>query len=404
MMDKIFLATDETKKYQANLFTKVTSIGYSKGDFEKQHEIKMLESLHNQRFNQDYIDKCSLLLYNSTRTRNYPFKRKHLDKVVYNYDDNYNLYITLPKFFKENKINQKSRTIDTIKNNTSSDKNLLSYSSKKYNNYKPIYSWNNTIEVDRTKNNQHYNIIFDSKNKNKINMMKFKLGMGNKKKWKEESEPTEPTIEEQKTVYDKLKTIFNEEKESVFPNLPKIKKGSPKEINMTKTVSPKIKVIATPEQISGFDPSLGSTISRGKLDHLTDKQKKNLFFISELGLFEHLENLKRKRNLMQSFNKKKRNIMICKDLFHYDNEKWSKITEEKNKNINEEKIKKCNESIKIQLDEMKNKVDKLMNERFRTENEIQKTFLNIDKFLRDSAINASDKQKLNLFKKKNKVK
>ena len=57
-----------------------------------------MEDLFNKKLSQDYIDKLSVLLYNSKNKTDYSQKRNNLKKTIYKYDDNNELCLTLPKF------------------------------------------------------------------------------------------------------------------------------------------------------------------------------------------------------------------------------------------------------------------------------------------------------------------
>ena len=56
-----------------------------------------MEDLFNKKLSQDYIDKLSVLLYNSKNKTDYSQKRNNLKKTIYKYDDNNELCLTLPK-------------------------------------------------------------------------------------------------------------------------------------------------------------------------------------------------------------------------------------------------------------------------------------------------------------------
>ena len=97
----------------------------SRGESEKDHEIKLLEDLFNKKLSQDYIDKLSVLLYNSKNKTDYSQKRNNLKKTIYKYDDNNELCLTLPKLrnkkekrnFSNNNFNGYSKTETSEYNN-----------------------------------------------------------------------------------------------------------------------------------------------------------------------------------------------------------------------------------------------------------------------------------------------
>lgn len=473
MMDKIFLATEDDKKANEAMFTKVQSMGYSKGEFEKEKQLKILEGLLNKKFSKDYIEKCSLLLYsykspkyNNFQNQKYPFLRSNLDKAIYSYDDQNDQYLTLPVFSMDNKEKKKTKVLDTnitpsikrnfhisqslntfkdseeckkrkvvFKSEASSGLNTVEAKSIHRRNFRGIKNRKNTfLENNINKLNTYSNDnekdslmnYYDNK-KNKVRSLKLNFDKDNKndkairkdikleentekdrKEIKKEVEEEIP-LEEQKAIYERLKKIFSTKTQKKPVSLPKIHYENTRNNfslnntnnnlnlinNLTSTNykyfqnNPEIKIVATPAQISGFDPTLGRSITQGKTSHLTQKQKKNLLYISELNLFGNLESIKQKKKLISSYYKNEKNKntnekIFETDVFHYDKLKWKKITEKLNKNETREKIVECNDNIKSTLSEMKSKVDVLVVERLKTEEEIKNKLFHIDRFLKES--------------------
>ena len=129
---------------------------YIKKGTIKENAIDELYRLTTNKLDDKYRDKLSILLYNGRKVKNYFTKRVNLDKVVYNFNPEEKLYITLSNF--KNKKNASSQ--DQI---------------KKYNKYSHHYTENknNYLTLD---NNSSHNKQLD-KNKNKLSS-KDLLGSG----------------------------------------------------------------------------------------------------------------------------------------------------------------------------------------------------------------------------------
>ena len=76
-MNKIF----ENKEKKNNL-KKKTPLPYlkSRGEYEKDREIRIIEGLAGKKLSKDYIDKLTVLLYNSKNKENYSKKRNNIKK------------------------------------------------------------------------------------------------------------------------------------------------------------------------------------------------------------------------------------------------------------------------------------------------------------------------------------
>ena len=151
----------------------------------------------------------------------------------------------------------------------------------------------------------------------------------------------------------------------------------------TRNIPPDYQLIATPKQISEFDYNLGQAFIKGNFRFLTNKQKENLGYIGELNLFNSINRLKHKQNKIKELKneKKGKNILLPIDLFKYDAEKWKKYTYEKNKNNNDVVINELNEKNKIKLDDMKEYIDKLNNEAYNADKDVNNIINKIDIFL-----------------------
>ena len=332
-MSKIF----QSEKQTANDKRKLSqpSLIKSRGESEKEHEIKFLEDLFNKKLSQDYIDKLSVLLYNSKNKTDYSQKRNNLQKTIYKYDDNNELCLTLPK------LRNKKENRNFINNNFNNFKGYTKTETGDYTNNKitnnPFhkqYSEENNILDESIKE-----ILYDNEVKDK----------------KEEDKG--------KILYEQLKTRYNmftfdeNDGNKKSKNLSKIRKK--------KQIPSEYKLIATPQQISQFDYNLGKSFTNGNLRYLTRQQKEKLAYIAELNLF-----------------------LMPIDFFKYDDEKWRKYSLEKNKNINNIAIHELNDENRVKLNKMRDYVNKLNVDAFVADKEVNKTINSINDFLTKYGVDA----------------
>ena len=321
------------------LYTKVLSSGFDKPDFERDKNLKLLENLFCLKFDQDYIDKSSLLLYNSPKTRNYPQKRKKLRKTIYNYDENNNLYITFPKFNSVDRpIKKNAQTVEAqgIKNYFITDKNEFE---------------DENLEELRQKINQEIN----NENPN------YRTISNNEDLEYDEND------KKGRKLYKLLKTKYD-------TTLPKIENNNKERALMLK-------------KINDIDPILGKKINENQAKALTKTQQMNLFYLSELDVFNSMDKLNSKKAILNSYkykNNKKIKLPI-KDLFYYDKDKWNKFNHERNFNENEAKINEINQKNRERLDNLKSSIDKLEYEKNRTESDVHETLSKIEHFLKNNA-------------------
>ena len=88
--------------------------------------------------------------------------------------------------------------------------------------------------------------------------------------------------EKEKMLYEKLKTKEN------------FNKRSYKNINSLKG-----KIILTPNFIKNFDVNLAKAIEKNKMNKLTDNQAKNLYYISDLNIFNSIDKLNDKKEKLK---------------------------------------------------------------------------------------------------------
>ena len=189
--------------------------------------------------------------------------------------------------------------------------------------------------------------------------------------------------EKGKLLYDKLKTRYNS-----FDMTKSKTKDKKKRKNWSKIKKRNIpsdyQLIATPQQISEFDYNLGQVFIKGNFRFLTNKQKEKLGYIGELNLFNSINRIKEKQNMikeMKSEKKNGKNTLLPIDVFKYDADKWKKYTDEKNKNNNDVIINELNEKNKIKLDDMKGYIDKLNSDANSYDKDVTNIINNIDNFL-----------------------
>ena len=335
------------------------SIIKSRGESEKDHEIKVLEDLFNKKLSQDYIDKLSILLYNSKNKTDYYQKRNNLKKTIYKYDDNNELCLTLPKL--KNKKEKKNFINNNL--NTYARTETTEYANNKITN-NPFL--NQYPEENYILNENIKEILYNNESIDKIEEDKGKI------------------------LYDQLKTRYNmfefEENDGNIKNsksLPKIKRS--------KQIPSEYKLIATPQQISQFDYNLGKSFFNGNLRYLTRQQKEKLAYIAELNVFNSMDRLKEKTGIIKEIktgSQSRKRILMTKDFFKYDDEKWRKYSLEKNKNINNIAIHELNNENREKLNKMRDYVNKLNVDAFVADKEVNKAINSINNFLTKYGVDA----------------
>ena len=331
----------------------------SRGESEKEHEIKVLENLLQKKLTKDYIDKISILLYNSKTKTNYPQKRNNIQKTIYKYDDNNELYLTLPKLRDKNKnhfVGKNYMKTDTTE--CTSNKITKNHSPKKFK------------EEDILDENIK-EILYDNDNENVE---------------QNEEDKAKILYEKLKTRYDSFELEDNnynypEDKKS-YKSLPKIRK---------KQIPSEYKLIATPQQISEFDYNIGKSFVNGNLRYLTRQQKEKLAYIAELNIFNSVDRLKEKGDIIKeikSGSQNKKKILMPIDFFKYDAAKWENIAKERNKNMNNIAIHQLNDENREKLINMRDYINKLNVDAFVADKEVNKTISNINNFLTKYGIDA----------------
>ena len=333
----------------------------SKGEYEKDREIRIIEGLAGKKLSKDYIDKLTVLLYNSKNKENYSKKRNNINKAIYKLDENNELSLTLPKLNKNKKI--------------AANNNYAKTETTEYSNNKPTSnpSPKEIYDDDDILNESIKEILYDNED------------IKNKNKKKEEEEKGKILFEQLKTKYEGFDLGQSGEntntenniidKKLKYKSLPKLKK---------KQIPSEYKLIATPQQISEFDYNLGKSFVNGNLKYLTKFQKEKLAYIAELNIFNSIDRLKEKNGMIKEIkygNKNKKTILMPIDLFKYNAEKWKQISYERNKNYNNIIINDLNKENTEKLDIMKDKINILNIDALMAEKEVNKTINNINNFI-----------------------
>ena len=203
--------------------------------------------------------------------------------------------------------------------------------------------------------------------------------------------------EKGKILYDRLKTKYdifeNEENNSTqknYKSLPKINKNKKNKKNK-KQIPSEYKLIATPQQISEFDYNLGKSFINGNLRYLTRQQKEKLAYIAELNLFNSIDRIKEKTDIIKEIktgSQNRKTILMPIDFFKYDAVKWKKISNEKNKNLNNIVIHELNDKNREKLNGMRDYINKLNEDAFIADREVNKTISNINNFLSKYGVEA----------------
>ena len=339
----------------------------SRVESKEDREIRILESFYMKKLSKDYVDRLTVLLYNSKNKNNYSQKRNNIKKTIYKFDDNNLLYLTLPKLkkFKNKDAKQGTNNISNINTKTETTEytntNKISSkpSPKKQNenseeildeNIKEILYDNETMDKKDKKKGK---ILFEQL-KTKYNLFDYEINSNNNSNY----------------IYD------NNNFKQKLKNLPKISKK--------KQIPAEYKLIATPQQISEFDYLLGKSFINGNLRYLTKKQRENLAYIAELDYFHSVDKLKEKSNIIKEMkygNQSKKKLLMPIDIFKYDKKKWEKIYNEQNNNNNHVVIADLNEKNKEKLDNMNEKINKLNIDAFVADKEVNKVINNINYFL-----------------------
>jgi hypothetical protein len=138
----------------------------------------------------------------------------------------------------------------------------------------------------------------------------------------------------------------------------------------------------SPKFIKNFDNNLAKSVENNNFQKLTENQVKNLYYISELRLFDNIDELGRKNKILKEINNyQKRKYMDTIDVFKYNKKKWDEKRKEMNKNINNIMFNKFNRDNKKYLKIMKKGVDKTHDDSKLIEKDMIKYIDDINSFI-----------------------
>ena len=244
---------------------------------------------------------CCML--NNPKIQDYSFKRKNLENGILTLDKNNNFTITLPKFLKEKRFQQKK---------------LKNYYNKEE--FK-TQSCPKILKTSKQLNNERY--------KEESNLLNKNLILSEK---------------EQNELFEKLRTKNDFAKNIKSTNVKKTNKlFNSNSSNLFLTESNLVKVSSKPK-------------------FLTPMQREKLSFLGELTLFNDIEKLKEKAKILKHLKekeKKKPFKLLPIDLFHYDEDRWSKQVEDPSSFDKNEKANTIEKETSQKLNKMKNDVIKI---------------------------------------------
>ena len=329
MINRIFLSKRKNKNFIDSHNPRSSLFGDSLEERNKLNEIKLISNLFNMKLTQNYIDKCSLLLHTCHQTKNYPYIRQNIDKTIYQYNKNNELCITLPKFFED----QKSNDIQT---------NEIIFPKKKY----------STIDASERNSISRQN-FFRTGSKLKKNTLNRNTLFNR--------ETFDNNFFEHMTL-PKILTNSN-----IFSNN-NMKSSRTEIMNINQSKNPEMTTTNIFEE------------NEDTLNDLRNNQKRIFSYISELNLLNPKENSNSKKD-------KKRNNVYYQNVF-INNQKNGipKLYSLNKKNKKEDEVKL---SFEDQMEKMKNDIYKLNEESHKTENEVNTTIQNIERFLNKKGLSAN---------------
>ena len=370
MINKILLLKE--KSNSSNLIhLKSKSINNSLEERSKLCEIKLIDNLFNKKLKKEYIDKSSLLFYSCKNIKNYPYLRKNIDKTIYDYDENNELIVTIPKFHFEQKHtnNQNNNNISSIKNFDDTD----------------ISNINNS-------NNKN---IFRTSNTNLLNSLNVKDGKKNLIDYRNNR-----NVFNKKNIYSNICNNSNKFKNIEKMPLPRIL--SNKNLFVNNNPYSKYSLLETTNSNNiEYSPNniIYESENGNKICDLYNNQKKLFSYFSELNFFKSRNKVFRKKykSKNSSFDIKKNKIY-----FNYIFNSYGKNLENNGDVINKSlTIDKKNE---IQMSKIKNNTYKLKKESFKVKDDVEKAINEIDQFLAENEDKSMKILKSDSMKKPKKMK
>ena len=374
------------KKYINNFaHAKFKSVGYSEGtSLKKKYEMKRMHNYFGQKLNSDYLYRLSLLLYTfkKNETKNYPYKRKHLNKLILKFDDKEGDYrITLSEFLKKklwDKLSNKNKLLGSL---SAGAVNLKST---------PKFMKKNTITKIDKEILQNKDIITYNDESNHISNL-FETSIIDYKNISEE---------QQKNMYDLLKTKYFYKDNKPIPSYENLIENNfnYNTITARKTILPNIynrcfsdtnikkssyDIIASIDKIKEFDPVLGKSFMEGKFRKLTERQKKSLLYISDINVFNYINKLKEKQNILnklKGYENKKISLNEL-DFFRLKKNKFHKTTSVNKITTQNIEPDNLTQDINVKMMQMKSGIDTITTERDMLEMEVSRLVEQIELFM-----------------------
>ena len=289
-VNEYFYSKNNIKKFENNNKIKIKEMK----ETEKEKEIEKLENfyLNNKKFDVNYIEKMSYLMYNS-KDKNYSIKRKNLDHTIFSYDDKNNLYLTLDEYFKE----QNKDKIYIDKNN---NKNINLNNNNNNNNDNKENKKNIFLDLEDKEQEKLYEILKTKENFSQFNTSVNFIPM-NQKYFSTQTSQSDinPFSNNNLTEYNNTsnsQTNLN----TKYENLNKIKNYPLKTFNNLETYV--------------FNPK-----------KLTVNQRKQMTYLGELTVFKGIRKIREKNKILNHVhNRDKKEILPLIDVFHYDKKRWEK--------------------------------------------------------------------------------
>ena len=289
-VNEYFYSKNNIKKFENNNKIKIKEMK----ETEKEKEIEKLENfyLNNKKYDDNYIEKMSYLMYNS-KDKNYSIKRKNLDHTIFSYDDKNNLYLTLDEYFKE----QNKDKIYIDKNN---NKNINLNNNNNNNNDNKENKKNIFLDLEDKEQEKLYEILKTKENFSQFNTSVNFIPM-NQKYFSTQTSQSDinPFLNNNLTEYNNTsnsQTNLN----TKYENLNKIKNYPLKTFNNLETYV--------------FNPK-----------KLTVNQRKQMTYLGELTVFKGIRKIREKNKILNHVhNRDKKEILPLIDVFHYDKKRWEK--------------------------------------------------------------------------------
>ena len=178
-----------------------------------------------------------------------------------------------------------------------------------------------------------------------------------------------------------LTNTYDEEKEKMLYEQLKTKENFNNKRSYKNIKSLKGKIILTPDFIKNFDENLAKAVEKNKMNKITDKQAKNLYYISDLNVFNSIDILNEKKARLKQIKHQKNKYLNNISLFNYDSKKWKEKRKELNKNINEIMFNKFNKENHKYLNTMSKGIDKTLENAKNIQNNLNIFFGEIDDFI-----------------------